>query len=228
MASWMVHLRIADLLLQELENVEETEFVVGNIAPDSGVPSEDWSYYTPPTAVSHYRDKNGKNYGDKNGKIQIEEYIKKYFTKDMQSGYNVRQYSFYLGYLVHLMTDILWQDQIADPCKESHQKEISENRKKFIWQMKADWYDLDFLYLSKYPDLKTFQIYKNAVGFQNTYMDIFAEDAFDNRREYIVGFYSEKRENLERDYPFLNEQRMNQFVEETSKAVLEWIRTTCI
>ncbi len=49
MASWMVHLRITDLLLDVFDNLEETEFVVGNIAPDSGIPSEDWSYYTPPS-----------------------------------------------------------------------------------------------------------------------------------------------------------------------------------
>lgn len=36
MASWMVHLRIADRLLSEFPDLEETEFVVGNIAPDSG------------------------------------------------------------------------------------------------------------------------------------------------------------------------------------------------
>lgn len=219
MASWMVHLRIADLLMNEFENVEEKEFVVGNIAPDSGVPSEDWSYYTPSTAVSHFRDNR-----DKNRKIQLEEYIKKYFTKELQNEYTVKQYSFYLGYLTHLMTDVLWQNQIADPCKERHQKEISEDKQKFIWEMKADWYDLDFLYLSKHSGLRAFQIYKDAVGFQNTYMDIFAEDAFDNRRQYIVEFYSEKRENLEREYPFLNEQRMNRFVEETARAVAEWVR----
>ena len=40
MASWMVHLRIADLLMREFNNVEKTEFVVGNIAPDSGIPGE--------------------------------------------------------------------------------------------------------------------------------------------------------------------------------------------
>ena len=48
MASWMVHLRIADELLKHLDNVDETAFVMGNIAPDSGVPSEDWKEYHPP------------------------------------------------------------------------------------------------------------------------------------------------------------------------------------
>ena len=42
MASWMVHLRIADKLLELLKDIDETAFVMGNIAPDSGVPNEDW------------------------------------------------------------------------------------------------------------------------------------------------------------------------------------------
>lgn len=41
MASWMVHLRIADLLLSQISGLCPTEFIVGNIAPDSGVPNED-------------------------------------------------------------------------------------------------------------------------------------------------------------------------------------------
>ena len=43
MASWMVHLRIADRLLDEIEKIDATAFVMGNIAPDSGVPNENWS-----------------------------------------------------------------------------------------------------------------------------------------------------------------------------------------
>ena len=55
-ASWMVHLRIADLLLERFQHIKNTEFVVGNIAPDSGVPNEDWTYYTPLKEVSHFWD----------------------------------------------------------------------------------------------------------------------------------------------------------------------------
>jgi hypothetical protein len=51
MASWMVHLRIADKLLNELKDIDETAFVMGNIAPDSGVPNEDWTKFTPPKTV---------------------------------------------------------------------------------------------------------------------------------------------------------------------------------
>lgn len=105
MASWMVHLRVADRLLDRLEGIREKEFIMGNIAPDSGVPNADWTAYAPPTEVSHFKT--------------------------------------YLG----------------------------DSR-----------------------------IYENAVGFVNRYMDIFAEDAFENRREYIIGFYRGDRENIEREY----------------------------
>ena len=55
MASWMVHLRIADTLLDQLTSLYPVEFIVGNIAPDSGVPNEDWSVFTPSTTISHFR-----------------------------------------------------------------------------------------------------------------------------------------------------------------------------
>ena len=55
MASWMVHLRIADEILKRMEGLDETAFVIGNIAPDSGVPNEDWSKYFPPKNVSHFK-----------------------------------------------------------------------------------------------------------------------------------------------------------------------------
>jgi len=211
MASWMVHLRIADILLDKFEDLEKTDFIMGNIAPDSGVPSEDWSYYVPSSKVSHFRDESKK--------IQLQPYLDRYFEKAVRKNYNTRQFSFYLGYLSHLITDILWQEQISDPCLKAHAAEALQDRNALVWKIKADWYDLDFLFLSRQPHFRVFEIYKNAVGFRNTYMDIFAPDAFDNRREYITGFYDKKRENPDRNYPYLTEHRMDRFVTEASEAV---------
>ena len=55
MASWMIHLRVADLLLDRIPDLDETAFVMGNIAPDSGTVSPDWSRYFPPKSVSHFK-----------------------------------------------------------------------------------------------------------------------------------------------------------------------------
>ena len=52
MASWIVHLRIADKLLERFP-FDEASFVVGSIAPDCGRQNPDGLTYTPSKAVSH-------------------------------------------------------------------------------------------------------------------------------------------------------------------------------
>lgn len=217
MASWMVHLRVADRLLSRLERVAQTEFIVGNIAPDSGVPNQDWTAYTPSTKVSHF-----KSYLE-NGTvgIDIESYVRQYFTPEKRAGYSREQYSFYLGYLTHLLTDLQWIDRVYQPSIARYPEAFAEDSHKLLWTLKKDWYDLDFLYLQKHPDFRAFQIYESAVGFANRYMDIFAEDAFENRREYITGFYRGGREGLEREYVYLTEAQAEQFVEDCVNALCE-------
>lgn len=211
MASWMVHLRIADRILDMRGGLEEREFVVGNIAPDSGVPSADWSSFTPSTMVSHYKEKeNGLK------KINIARYVDQYLTGEMRARYDRKQESFYLGYYVHLLTDILWAEEIFAESVRADGEAYALDPAGTVWKWKKDWYDLDFLYLQNHPDFHAFLVYESAEGFVNTYMDIFAADAFENRRKYITGFYREKREGLLREYPWLTEERMEEFVKTAS------------
>lgn len=222
MATWMAHLRIADNLLTKIPDLSETEFIIGNIAPDSGVPNEDWTSFTPSTAISHYR----RDFGEKAGKrIDISAYIQQYFTPEQQKKYSKRQYAFYLGYLTHLLTDILWSDKIASPSFRKHIGENASVKGPLISQIKEDWYDLDFLYLQKHPDFHAFHVYENAVGFENTYMSEFSPDAFDNRRIYITSFYHEKNNRLNREYPYLSESAMDSFVEKSSCEILQRLQT---
>lgn len=223
MASWMVHLRVADKLLERLKGIAETEFIVGNIAPDSGVPNEDWTAYAPSTRVSHF-----KTYlEDGTVRIDVENYLGQYFTAEQQAGYSREQYSFYLGYLTHLLTDLEWIARIYNPSVARYPEAHAADSHKLLWTLKKDWYDLDFLYLKKHPDFRAFQIYENAAGFVNCYMDIFAQDAFDNRREYITGFYRGGREDIEREYQYLTESQAEQFVEDCVEAVLEKLEEIC-
>lgn len=77
------------------------EFVLGNIAPDSGIPSKDGSGFIPDAAVSHFRslDENGiKN-------IHEEQFIWRYFTPAHRLSYSKKEDAIFLGYLTHLLTD---------------------------------------------------------------------------------------------------------------------------
>lgn len=216
MASWMVHLRVADKLLDCLEEISPREFVMGNIAPDSGLPNEDWTAYFPDRKVSHFQGQGP----DGTEGIQIDEFMSNYFTAALRQSYTKEQYAFFLGYLTHLLTDVEWVRRIFRPCLDKHMEEQRENKQKLLWAMKADWYDLDFLYFKKHPDFRAFHIYENAQGFVNSYMDIFAEDAFDKRRGDIAGFYRGGRDNLEREYPYLTEREADAFVGECVEAIL--------
>lgn len=219
MASWMVHLRIADKLLDLLPGLSPIEFIVGNIAPDSGVPNADWSAFTPNTTVSHF-----KTAGKKAGP---EDFAAKYFTPEQRAAYTDRQFGFYLGYLTHLITDVLWSERIAVPSFRKFIGGEPPYNGPLVWEVKEDWYDLDYKYLRDHPGFRAFRVYLGAVGFRNDFMEEFSEDAFNNRREYITNFYLQEKDNLDREYPYLTEKEMDAFVESSVAEIKTMLHHYC-
>lgn len=217
MASWMVHLRVADKLLSRLDGIDETAFVVGNIAPDSGVPNSDWTEFHPPKTVSHFYKKNEDGIY-----VDIDVFCNRYFNANVIKTYNKKEFSFFLGYYVHLLTDMRWITDIAGALKRDYPDEYENDNNNLIWKAKGDWYDLDFLYLRQHPDFRAFAIYENAVGFENEFMDIFSKDAFDNRRQYICGFYrGDGHGDLYREYKYLTQNQADDFVKNTSEMIFK-------
>lgn len=219
MASWMIHLRIADKLLDRISDLSPIEFIMGNMAPDSGVPNEDWTQFFPSTKVSHFRTDDGSFRKE----IDLDAYLNRYFTSRQRAGYNEKQYSFYLGYYTHLLTDCLWTKTILAPSRDKFASERAADKAGWIARMKADWYDLDFLYLKKHPGFRAFRVYLGAVGFVNTYLDFFSPDAFDNRRAYITNFYLQKNDHIEREYTYLTEAEADRFVKQAVEEILRAI-----
>ncbi len=210
MASWMVHLRVADRLLDHLPDVDAAAFVMGNIAPDSGVPNADWTAFDPPKSVSHF-----KAHPDPAGAFCAE-----YFNPAVNRGYSRREYAFFLGYYVHLLTDAAWVQDIYAPFLRAHPNEAEADREKLIRAAKEEWYDLDFLYLEQHPDFRAFSLYENTVEFRNTFMDIFSPDAFEDRRRYICGFYrGDEHGDLHRRYVHLTPEQVETFVENTVETI---------
>ena len=217
MASWMVHLRIAEALLPRLEGIEETAFVVGNIAPDNGVPNADWTEFRPPKTVTHFETKIGPG-----SRIDTEAFCSRYFNAGLIGGYSEKEYSFFLGYYAHLLTDIRWAETIYAELKRAFAEEYAKDRHKLVETAKEDWYDLDYRYLEQHPDFRAFAVYENAVGFENVYMDEFSADAFENRRQFICAFYHEgEHGDLYRAYRYLTPERVDAFVKDTAEWVLE-------
>ncbi len=221
MASWMVHLRVADKILDRIESLDKSAFVLGNIAPDSGVPNEDWSSFDPPGNVTHFRTRP-----EEKTFIDIDKYVSEFFTDEKIKNYTNREYSFFLGYYTHLLTDIEWIKMVhSEGVSEENAKKENMSYIDFVWKNKKDWYDLDFLYLEEHPQFRAFQIYEDADDIKNVFMDAFSVDAFENRREYICGYYrSDNHGDLHRNYQYLTKERSDRFVEETVEIIMNIIR----
>ena len=220
MASWMVHLRIADLLLSKLDRIDETAFVMGNIAPDSGVPNADWTEFRPPKTVSHFQ-----NQAETAGSIDLDAFRSRCFHPGVIPGYSLREFSFFLGYYAHLLSDVRWSGTIVAALKRDFPEEYARDKRALVLAAKEDWYDLDFLYLEQHPDFRAFAVFEHAVGFENTFLDLFSPDAFENRRQYICGFYhGPEHGELHRTYRYLTPERADAFVRDTSDWIWEQIQ----
>lgn len=217
MASWMIHFRVAQGIYKKLNLEHIEEFIMGNIAPDSGIPTADGKGFIPDATISHFRTI------DNNGIKDVHEdlFIENYFTEEQRKNYDTKAYTFYFGYLTHLITDKLWASEIVYKAKEEF-AELFDTDKALFWRkIKVDWYDLDFMYLKKNPQFEAFQIYKNMFPFLNCYLDFFAEDAIESRKQFIIEFYQKGVNSVTEHETYLTVEALDQFVTYAVSEIIE-------
>ena len=220
----MIHLRVAQQLYQKLHIEPVGEFVLGNIAPDSGVPAEDGNGFVPDKSVSHFyafRD-DGSHY------ICEDLFIERYFPPERRASCTREAYAFLLGYLTHLLTDKIWSREYVLPAKEKHSALYRANRNLFWQTLKEDWYDLDFMYLKANPSFEAFRIYRENKNIKNTYLDIFSETAFEERRQFILDFYADGAANVAERDTYLSKEELDTFVISAAKEIAQTIRPLTI
>lgn len=220
MASWMIHLRVAQRLCQQLNLDAADKFILGNIAPDSGVPAENGSGYVPEKSVSHFYawDDAERKY------IHEGLFIQRYFTPERRSAYNREEDAFFLGYLTHLLTDKIWSREFVRPAKERERELYRSDPERFWDRIKTDWYDLDFMYLKSNPTFEAFQIYREIKNVKNTYIDIFPENAFEGRRQFILDFYAEGVASVEERETCLSKEELDVFVASAADEIVARLR----
>ena len=202
MASWMIHLRVADRLLDLIPDLSPIEFIMGNLAPDSGAVCADGTF-CPDATITHFLRQGTVDKKD----IDSEAFRNRWLSPDCCAAYTPAQYGFYLGYYIHLLTDHCWSNQIAWPTRLQFPDAT--------WaEIKKDWTDLDRLYLKNRPGFRAFRAYLGSVGFVNTYLDFFPADAFEERRQAVTDFYLQDTGSLDRAYPYLTAKQADRFVED--------------
>ncbi len=212
MATWGLHLRMAEALLARGYDLDEESFAVGNIGPDCGMPNEDWSQFDPPTEISHWTEGNKRN-------IQSEKFYEAYLKKTIS---NPLEKSFLIGYYVHLLTDIAFATFLHEVKRHDPLYAPLETDKKFIWTIKEDWYDLDHVYFRDNPDSLFHRVFQHVRDVPN-YLAYYPEGAILRQVKYITSYYQNPSENLDRVYIYLTMNEMNQFMEEIEAHIADML-----
>lgn len=214
MATWIGHLRVAEALLDALPALDETAFALGSLAPDSGVPNADWSEFDPPKAVTHFlRDGGGED------RIHDLEFYRDYLSAIPMD--DRPRYSYALGYFFHLLCDNLWIRLVWYTARAEAAMQFAEQGSKYIWTLKKDWYDLDFLYLRDHPDSLFWRALLPAPN-PPAYLPFLTQAGVHQSLDHIRHQYSHPGADmvLDRDYPYLNEATMSRYVGDATAAIL--------
>lgn len=202
MASWMVHLRIADAICScGIIQRDKDAFIIGNIAPDSGRLNSDKLTYTPSKEQTHFQKRQELPDADR----FYSEYVIN--ADDCDS-------AFLRGYYSHLLTDRLWITNIARPLFERYSAEL-ERDKLFLYQFKHDWYDLDKLFLAENPDFQAMKVTKEHRSCTYSALPFLAPDMICDTINRICDFYSIPYERDADDlYRYTTKAVMDLFVSE--------------
>lgn len=214
MATWIAHLRLAEDLLQMIPNLDPAQFAMGNIAPDSGVPDEKWEHFDPPKEVTHFL-RHSMSESD----IYDLEFYQKYLAHvDPQ---DVVSFSLRFGYFVHLLADRLWSLEVGTKLKAKFPDEL-KNDPGFIWQVKDDWYGLDFIYLRDHPDSLFWRVFLPAQP-DDFDLDFIPKPALLHQFNYIKTLYQRRDEEIQemykRPYIYLSQAEMDAFVSDSAQLI---------
>jgi hypothetical protein len=215
MASWIVHLRIAENLLARIDGLDPANFAMGNVAPDSGIPDENWENFNPPPEVTHFQAAEGEAW-----RIADLEFYWQYLVPTQREPVDAQRYSFLLGYFFHLVTDNLWEDLIIRPTRQRFAEQFAGDP-EFVWEVKRDWYGLDFEHVRTHPD-SLFWIVFLECQYEHDYLDYLPVEAVQARIDYIKQFYQRTDEKLEAWYgrrpdKYLSQEEMERFIETASE-----------
>ena len=219
MATWIVHLRLAENLLDLIDGLDVQQFAIGNVAPDSGIPDEKWETFDPPGEVTHFHRP-----GDDLRRCADLDFYRRYLVSVDPVDESGKRFSFLLGYFFHLVTDNLWRERVFLPTRGRFAEEF-ESDPRFIWEVKRDWYGLDLEYVRNNSASLFWRVFLDS-QYDQEYLDFLPGEAIRQSNDYIKGFYQRTDEEMEQRYgrrpcAYLSEAEMDRFVGEATARLFQ-------
>jgi hypothetical protein len=216
MASWVVHFRIAETLLNQISGLNEEKFALGSVAPDSGMPDARWENFTPPTTVTHFQDPD-----DPQHVCADLDFFRRHLLP-LRPAPDPGLFSFRLAYFFHLITDNLWSLKIGRPTLEKFAAQFAAD-KDFIWEVKKDWYGLDFIHLHEHAGCIFWRVFRDAQP-ERGGLDFLVPESLAWSVAHIQKYYQATGEELQKAYNrpciYLSQAEADRFVEESARRLV--------
>lgn len=211
MASWLTHLRVAEKIKEKVSEIDFPYFIIGSIAPDSGVPDESQRNYTPSKEITHCRYLKEDNTKDMDESVFFDNYLvtEKIITRSDSTR------SFLWGYYFHLITDKLWLEEYFTPFQKSYESESEKPGKDFVDFIRAEMFSIDFEYI-KENGLELIEQLGSFDGNISSFYEFDSDYIFECKNR-IVDFYKGEPSLLDRDYKYLNPQIVEDFIAKASE-----------
>ena len=210
MPTWANHFRIADKLLPHLKTLNTKYFIIGNIAPDCGIPDSSHGVYMPPTGETHFTK---DSYYSKKTDCDYN-YIYNTYIKN-ETG--IKKKSFYVGYYIHLFADCYYANKLFLPIENKYGdfRYNDEVRKTVA----AERNNIDFLYFTE-NESPSFELFKTYGAWNEAYPDWYKNNEISQQMKNIVRHYTVNKPK-EMEYHYLTPQIMDAFVNEASIELLD-------
>ena len=158
MATWLTHLRVADKIFDRFYFRNRSLFFVGCIAPDTVVPPD----------ISHWCTNGDKTTCD----------TVRFYSKYLEGRFHTADIDFYIGYYVHLLTDVSWHRQKIAPLKKYDRNVIRD--------VKSLWKDADYEFLSENRNFRPIMMISKAAGLEKKWFDYYSIDEISKLTKYII------------------------------------------
>ncbi|MBR2134562.1 MAG: zinc dependent phospholipase C family protein [Eubacterium sp.] len=209
MPTWINHFIVADKIIDRIKNIDKEYFIIGSIAPDCGKQTAPHGIYNPPTGETHFtKDYEYSRKTDCDYNYVFNNYVKG--EKD------IKKYSFFLGYYIHLFVDRFFANEVFVPIENKYG--LFRENEELSRTVKKEKNNIDFLYVKNHtsPTLELFYTYD---GFNENYPKWYKNGQITWQMENIKSLYK-NCEGAEMEYKYLTPADMEKFHERVFAALL--------
>jgi hypothetical protein len=210
MPTWANHFRIADKLLPHLKTLNTKYFIIGNIAPDCGIPDKAPGVYNPPTGETHFT----KDYYYSKKTDCDYNYIYSTFIKGES---DIKKRSFFIGYYAHLLADCRYANELFLPIEKAH-GDFRKNE-ELRNTVRTERNNIDFLFFKENTS-PSFELFKGYDGWNEAYPKWYKNGEITRQMKNIVKHYTNGKPS-EMSYRYLTPQIMSDFADRVSGIILE-------